>query len=48
MKENGGMREANEEKDPIHRVKQKYLNSLPKTERSSASWTLDQIKFEEA
>ncbi|MGG2110857.1 hypothetical protein ABFY60_10115 [Lysinibacillus pakistanensis] len=35
MEKNGGMRKANEEKDPIHRVKQQYLNSLRKLDRPS-------------
>ncbi|WP_152657912.1 DUF3879 family protein [Oceanobacillus sp. CFH 90083] len=48
MEQNGGMRHANEEKDPIHRIKQTYLNSLPKSERLSASWTLTEIYRNEA
>lgn len=35
MVKNGGMRKDNEEKDPIHRMKQQYLNSLPKLDRPS-------------
>lgn len=45
FEESGGMGDEN---SPLVKVKLSYLNSIPKTERTSAGWTLDQIKFEEA
>lgn len=45
FEEAGGMGDEN---SPLVKVKLRYLNSIPKTERTSAGWTLDQIQFAEA
>lgn len=37
-----------DENTPLVKVKLNYLNSVSKTEHTSAGWTLDQIKYEEA
>ncbi|MBE1554517.1 DUF3879 family protein [Sporosarcina limicola] len=45
MENHGGMLN---EKSNFNKIKTNYLNSLPKTERLSASYTLDQIFYNEA
>lgn len=45
FEEAGGMGDHN---SPLVKVKLNYLNSIPKKERTSASWTLDEIQNEEA
>lgn len=45
FEEAGGMGDEN---SPIVKIKLSYLHSIPKTERTSASWTLDEIQNNEA